>query len=299
MFGFMTAYLDGTHDVSQTGLAVRKFIATRAFDGTLLESIPFSSWRRFGAVSFREVSGEELVLLVGAAEVALPQLTEASEQSWLRELLSRETRDGKRLLCLTAVSGNAIPKDVASSKLSLLGVFVLSSELRPGIRDAVEFFQKRGVRIRILSGDHVETVRAIARLAGVAETDSAVTGSDISQWTEEEFGDRVRNMTIFARIFPEQKERIVEALKADGFTAMVGDGANDALALKKSDLGIAMFEGAPATRQVASIVLTNNSFTALPGGVELADSIIKNAEIFANIFFSFSFTGFFLFVWLS
>lgn len=299
VFGFMTAYLDGTHDVSQTGLAVRKFIATRAFDGTLLESIPFSSWRRFGAVSFREVSGEELVLLVGAAEVALPQLTEASEQSWLRELLSRETRDGKRLLCLTAVSGNAIPKDVASSKLSLLGVFVLSSELRPGIRDAVEFFQKRGVRIRILSGDHVETVRAIARLAGVAETDSAVTGSDISQWTEEEFGDRVRNMTIFARIFPEQKERIVEALKADGFTAMVGDGANDALALKKSDLGIAMFEGAPATRQVASIVLTNNSFTALPGGVELADSIIKNAEIFASIFFSFSFTGFFFFVWVS
>ena len=76
----------------------------------------------------------------------------------------------------------------------------------------------------------------------------------------------------------------MEALKSDGFTAMVGDGANDALALKKSDLGIAMFEGAPATRQVASIVLTNNSFTALPGGVELADSIIKNAEIFASIF---------------
>ena len=298
-FDFMAAYLDGTHDVSQTALAVRTFIATRAFGGTLIESVPFSSWRRFGAVVFKEMSGENIALLVGAAEVAMPQLARASEQSWLRDLLLHETREGKRLLCLTAISGNVIPKDIASSKLSLLGVFVLSSELRPGIREAISFFQNRGVRIRILSGDHVETVRSIARSAGVEETGKAATGADIDRWTDGEFKDRVRDTTIFARIFPEQKERIVEALKSDGFTAMVGDGANDALALKKSDLGIAMFEGAPATRQVASIILTNNSFTALPGGIELADSIIKNAEIFASVFFSFSFTGFFFFLWVS
>ncbi|QQS16163.1 MAG: HAD-IC family P-type ATPase [Candidatus Moraniibacteriota bacterium] len=298
-FEYMTAYLDGTNDTSQTALAVRKLLTNDSFKGVKIDGLPFSSWRRFGAVSFRDVSGDTMVLVVGAAEVMIPQLIAASEQSWLQDILSREAREGNRLLCIALSDGMGIPQDIAQSKLSLLGVFVLSSRLRPGIREAIEFFQKRGVRIRILSGDHAETVRAIARSAGVLETDSVVSGADIDQWTEEEFGDRVRNTTIFARIFPEQKERIVEALKDDGFTAMVGDGANDALALKKSDLGIAMFEGAPATRQVASIVLTNNSFTALPGGVELADSIIKNAEIFASIFFSFSFTGFFLFVWVS
>ncbi len=300
VFEDMMVYLDGTHDTSQTALAVRKFIAPHGDTSKeSLEALPFSSWRRFGAVSFKEVSGEVTTLLVGAAEVVMPQLLLVTEQSWLRDLLLREARDGKRLLCLATAESNNIPKDIAQTKLSLLGVFVLSSELRPGIRDAVEFFQKRGVRIRILSGDNVETVRAIARSAGVDRVELAVTGADIAQWTEAEFNERVQGTTIFARIFPEQKERIVEALKTDGFTAMVGDGANDALALKKSDLGIAMFEGAPATRQVASIVLTNNSFTALPGGVELADSIIKNAEIFASIFFSFSFTGFFFFVWVS
>lgn len=299
VFEYMRAYLDGTHDLSQTALAVRTLLPSGAFGGKIFDGLPFSSWRRFGAVSFQSVSGETNVLLVGAAEVMLPQLTVESEQSWLQEALLREAREGNRLLCVSLADGDSIPKHIAQSTLSLLGVFVLSSRLRPGIRDAVDFFQKRGVHIRILSGDHVETVRAIARSAGVTHVDRAVTGLDIERWTEEEFGDRVRETTIFARIFPEQKERIVEALKSDGFTAMVGDGANDALALKKSDLGIAMFEGAPATRQVASIVLTNNSFTALPGGVELADSIIKNAEIFASIFFSFSFTGFFLFVWVS
>ena len=298
-FGCMMVYLDGTNDTSQTALAVRKFIPLSAGSGTVLEALPFSSWRRFGWVSFKEISGETTTLLVGAAEVVTPQLFSAKEQSWLQDLLLREAREGKRLLCLATTECATLPKDIAQSRLSLLGVFVLSSRLRPGIRDAVEFFQKRGVRIRILSGDHVETVRAIARSAGIDRVESAVTGADIERWKEEEFDELVRGTTIFARIFPEQKEKIVESLRLDGFTAMVGDGANDALALKKSDLGIAMFEGAPATRQVSSIVLTNNSFTALPGGVELADSIIKNAEIFASIFFSFSFTGLFFFIWVS
>jgi len=80
---------------------------------------------------------------------------------------------------------------------------------------------------------------------------------------------------------------------------MVGDGANDALAIKKANLGIAMFDGAPATRQLASVVLMNNSFAALPGGVELADNIIRNIEIFASIFLNQSLLGLFSFIFIS
>jgi cation-transporting ATPase E len=101
---------------------------------------------------------------------------------------------------------------------------------------------------------------------------------------------------VFARIKPEQKEKIIEALKQDGFTAMIGDGANDALAIKKADLGIAMFDGAQATRQTASVVLVKNSFIDLPNGVKLADSIIQNIEICASIFFNEVFLGFFFFI---
>ncbi len=299
IFSYMKAYLDDTHDGSQTALAVREFLPSDTIGARATDSLPFSSWRRFGAASFSDGAGNVETLVVGAAEVISPGISNESDRAWLRDLLDREASNGKRLLCLAIAKTKNISESILDGNLSLRGVFVISSRLRPGVREAVEFFQNRGVRIRILSGDNVDTVRAIARSAGVARTDCAVTGSDMDGWTDEEFSARVRETTVFARIFPEQKERIVEALKLDGFTAMIGDGANDALALRKSDLGIAMFEGAPATRQVASVVLTNNSFAALPGGVELADSIIKNAEIFASIFFSFSFTGFFFFLWVS
>jgi cation-transporting ATPase E len=126
-----------------------------------------------------------------------------------------------------------------------------------------------------------------------------ITGTELETWTEAEYLEKTPAYTIFARIKPEQKERIIEALKQDGFTAMIGDGANDALAIKKADLGIAMFDGAQATRQIASIVLVKNSFLDLPNGVRLADSIIQNIEICASIFFNEVFLGFFFFILLT
>ena len=151
----------------------------------------------------------------------------------------------------------------------------------------------------IVKGDNAETVRTISALAGIKNTDQIITGKEMEDWTEKDFIKNVSSYSIFARIVPEQKEKIIDAFKKDGFTAMVGDGANDALAIKKADLGIAMFDGAPATRQLAAIVLTNNSFTALPGGVALADSIIRNVEIFSSIFFNLSFVGLLLFIFVS
>ena len=100
-------------------------------------------------------------------------------------------------------------------------------------------------------------------------------------------------------IKPEQKERIIEVLKKTGFTAMVGDGANDALALKKADLGIAMFDGAGATRSVAQVVLMDNSFGSLPAGVNMADSIITNIELVASVFFNKVTVGLLMFVSLA
>jgi cation-transporting P-type ATPase E len=163
----------------------------------------------------------------------------------------------------------------------------------------VNFFQDRGVRIRIISGDNPQTVSAVSARAGINNADKIITGREMEGWSPADFDKNAKFYTIFARIVPEQKEKIIESLKKDGFTAMVGDGANDALAIKKADLGIAMFDGAQSTRQLAAIVLVNNSFTALPGGVKLADDVIRNIEIFSSIVFNQTLIGLFLFVIVS
>ena len=290
----LASYVAGAKDNSQMGIATSQFAPAQ--EGVKVEgTLAFSSWRLFGAVKV-VTEGTSTILLLGAPDKLLPFVTDTAKRDWLSVLVDRETKLGKRVLCLARCSGDSIPEDLTGREVAPLAALVYVEKLRPGITDAIEFFQNRGVRLRIISGDNKETVRAVASMAGVKQCDLAITGKEMKDWTHEDFMKKASDYTIFARILPEQKEKLVEAMKQSGFTAMVGDGANDALALKKADLGIAMWDGAPATRQIASVVLMNNSFTALPGGVRLADSIIKNAEIFASLFFNFAFFGFFLFI---
>ncbi len=292
------AYVAGSGDTSQTMLALKEYIGESTVESQVLALHAFSSWHPYGAVELLQTDGTTEVLVAGAPEYLMRHVAPGPERSWF-EKIEAEARQGKRIFCLARAHVAHLPNELGETELSPLAVFVLSSSLRPGIVDAIRFFQERGVRIRIISGDHPETVRAVARLAGVKECDHVVTGQEMKEWTEEDFSERARHYSLFARTVPEQKEKIIQALKQDGFTAMVGDGANDALAIKRADLGIAMFEGAPATRKLASVVLMNNSFTALPDGVTLADSIIKNAEIFAALFFGTALSGLFLFIGVS
>ena len=293
----VAAYMHGSGDLSQTIVAIKLF-SGHPYAGKIAAAVSFSSWRSYGAVH-AEIDGTMMRIFAGAPERFLSLVASASERAWLEELIRAEAGQGKRIFVVGHALGDWDTLLLEQVKVALLAVYIFSAKLRPGIREAIDFFQKRRVRIRIISGDHPETVRAIAASAGVNDCDRVIAGSEMEKWTAADFAAEVKNYTIFARTFPEQKEKIIDALKHDGFTAMVGDGANDALAIKKADLGIAMWEGAPATRQIASVVLMNNSFTALPGGVTLADSIIKNAEIFASIFFEFAFAGFFLLVIVS
>lgn len=292
------AYLQGSGDATQTITAVGEFL-NQTFNGRVIDVLSFSSWRSYGGVVVEHEDGRREVVLVGAPEVFMRVCSSSGDQTWLEENTLREAKTGKRLLAIVTVVGEELPKDLTQACVIPVGLFVLSAPLRPGINDAINFFQKRGVHIRIISGDNLETVRSVAVAAGVLGCEAAVTGAEMAEWNDIDYRTRARTYTIFARTIPEQKEKIIEALRNDGFTAMVGDGANDALAIKKADLGIAMFDGTPATRQVASVVLMNNSFTALPGGVELADSIIRNAEIFAALFIGPSLVGFFAFVFMA
>ncbi len=293
----MASYIDGTGDTSETVRAVKQFLKDPRPE-TALEVQPFSSWRQYGAVRIKK-GDKETAVLVGSSDVFLPRLKEGGQKRWLTELLGTRARDGKPVVCVMRSSEKTLPKDLAKAELSVVAVFVFHNNIREGIPDTVRFFQDRGVRIRIISGDNPGTVRAVATTAGIKDLDKVITGKEMADWDKDDFEKNTKLYTIFARIVPEQKEKIIEALKKDDFTAMIGDGANDALAIKKADLGIAMFDGAPATRQLAGIVLVNNSFTALPGGVKLADDIIRNIEVFSSVFFNSSLIGLFLFFIMS
>lgn len=291
------AYIYGTNDSSQTIVAIKKFL--ESVNGTTVTSaLAFSSWRQYGAVLIKNKLHKTCVL-AGSPTAFLPHISNKSQKAWLEELISTHSSLGKSIVAIAESSSTTIPETLTNTKLSLVAVFVFHNNLREGIQETINFFQDRGVIIRIISGDNPVTVGAVMEAAGIKNPTAHITGAELASWTKEEYEKRVADYTLFAQIVPEQKEKIIEAFKKTGFTAMVGDGANDALAIKKADLGIAMFDGAPATRQLAAVVLTNNSFSALPGGVELADSIIRNIEIFASLFLNQSFLGFFFFCFLS
>jgi cation-transporting ATPase E len=292
-----SAYIQGTHDSSEIMRAVSKFI-NYEYKGKNEEAVTFSSWRQYGGVRIQDKVSNTIVL-VGSADIFLPQVVAGEQKKWLEQIIDTNSHQGRHVLCIVQTTGTVLPKNLSREKLSIVAAFVFYNNLREGIRTTIGFFQNRGVSIRIISGDNPETVRTVAELSGVKNTDRLITGKEMEAWSATDFELKVKSYALFARILPEQKEKIIEAFKKNGFTAMVGDGANDALAIKKADLGIAMFDGAQATRQLASVVLTNNSFTALPGGVRLADVIIKNIEIFSSVFFNQMLLGLFFFIIIS
>lgn len=295
----MSSYIRGSGDSSQTILSVKNYLKKyKVEEKKILNALSFSSWRQYGAIEVNNGDGTEVVL-VGTPEVFLSQLSNKEEQNWLKDLLKKYSHTGKRILCVARGEMADLQKDLSESKLSILGIFVFGNTLRKGIENSIKFFQDRGVKIRILSGDNPDTVQAVAMSLGINNSETVATGAMIKKWDETNFNKNAHSYTIFAQILPEQKVQLVEAFKKDGFTAMVGDGVNDALAMKKADIGIAMFDGVPVTRQLAGVVLMNNSFSDLPEAVELADNFIRSIEISAGVYINQSLLGLFFFIIIS
>jgi len=301
---FSALYIHATGDSSQTIEAIKRFLGAEMLSAPgerIADAIPFSSWRQYGAVTIErpDAKGGKRTVFAGPPKIFLSHLGSEEDKAWLEEVLFSHAHTGQRLLCFVQAEGETALGSLEGAKLSIVGVFVFYNVLREGIRDTIDFFQRRGVIIRIISGDNPDTTRAVAALAGIKNSDKVATGEQMAAWSPEDFDRNVHSYAIFGGVLPEQKKQIVQAFKKDGFTAMVGDGANDALAIKHADLGIAMWDGAPALRKLASVVLMNNSFSALPGGVELADNIIRYIEMFSSMFLNQTVLGFFLFIALA
>lgn len=245
--------------------------------------LAFSSERKLSGVRV-DYDGQTHSFIMGAPEFVekLAPLDEMQQRK-----ITKLAAEGVRVLLVAEVENyDGRLKELPVGAARAVGFLALTNELRPGVVDTVRFLQHNGVKVRVISGDNPATVQYVAHQAGIKDTKKVITGAELAEYSGAEWDEIVLNTTIFARVLPEQKERLVATFRRHShFTGMVGDGVNDALALKKADLGVAMYAGAAASRRVADIVLLNNSFTSLPMGLQLGNRIMQAIEVIAVLFF--------------
>jgi len=175
------------------------------------------------------------------------------------------------------IGGGALPEDPRDFAFEYLGLVGLADPLRAGVRDAVAECRSAGIRVVMITGDYPATAGAIAKQAGL-ESSRIMTGEDLRRYADAELAKHVGAVSVFARIMPEQKLRIVNALKANGaIVAMTGDGVNDAPSLKAAHIGIAMGgRGTDVAREASSIVLLDDDFGSVAEAVRLGRRIYDN-----------------------
>ena len=229
-----------------TGQAILE-AATPPKDAKIIDVMAFSSARKMAGLRF-EFEGKTHTVVMGAPEFVI-ELAPVDEMG--QRQINEWADEGLRVLLLAEFDDSrSALKDLPISSGRAIGVVILRNSLRDGVQKTVQFLQDQGVSIRVISGDNPRTVQFIASAAGINNSEKAITGVALAALSDKDFIKAADEHVIFARVHPEQKERLIAHYKSQAlFTGMVGDGVNDALALKKADLGVAMHAGAPASRR--------------------------------------------------
>ncbi|MEZ4684095.1 MAG: HAD-IC family P-type ATPase [Caldilineaceae bacterium] len=241
-------------------------------EGTTLptaDEVAFASARKWSALAFDQPARRGVYVL-GAIEMLQPHLAEdtATPATKLAHQMQLWAEQGLRVLLFAhapdVTTLHNAQEEPTLPPLTPLALVSLSDELRPKVKETIADFQEMGIRLKVISGDSPHTVAALAKQAGLPDDIKLVSGPELAAMTPAEFDQAAEEATIFGRISPEQKEKLVDSLLRHGdYVAMMGDGVNDVLSLKKASLGIAMQSGSSATRNVADMVLLNDSFEAL------------------------------------
>lgn len=253
----------------------------------LSDEVPFSSERKWSALVFEDENTRGVYVL-GALEVLQPHLVSGFD---LSEQVDAWTEDGLRVLLFAhqpeaSELHDADQRPQLPENLYPLGVLSFSDELRPALKETLGGFVEAGVELKVISGDDPQTVGSLARQAGFEnDLQTVVSGFDLDEMDERTFERVADETTIFGRISPSQKERLVDVLRKQGrYVAMIGDGVNDVLSLKKANLGIAMESGSAATRAVADMVLLDDSFSALPPAFLEGQRIVNGMKDILRLF---------------
>jgi cation-transporting ATPase E len=257
----------------------------------IVAEVPFASAYKWSAVS-ADVDGFRGIFAMGAPEFLGPRLEsdgplEPPEGWAARGMRTLLFAHGPHPAPFGEENGlPTLPPGVRP--VAWLG---FTDELRPHVDKAIRGFRDAGITLKVISGDNPETVAALARQAGLSGDARLVSGIDLDRMGESEFLEAAEQATVFGRVTPEQKQRLVEALRGRGhYVAMTGDGVNDVLSLKQANLGIAMQSGSQATRDAADIVLLRDSFGALPDafreGQRIRRSLCRILELFLSRVFA-------------
>jgi len=255
-----------------------------------IDVIPFDSRHRFMATLHHDHAGHVVALVKGAPErllaMAAHERTAAGDRPLDPDLWHRRVDDlaarGHRVLAIAAkpmpAPAGALAFGDVETGLVMLGLFGLIDPPREEAAAAVAECHGAGIRVAMITGDHAGTARAIARQLGLRGADTAVTGAEIDTLDESSLIRRVAETDVFARTSPEHKLRLVEALQAGGaVAAMTGDGVNDAPALKRADVGIAMGRrGSEAAKEAAEIVLADDNFATIAAAVRAGRTVYDN-----------------------
>lgn len=277
--GRLRAYTDHLAHLNGTAAAVARYVSdVPAPAVTKVREIPFTSARKWAALALADET-----LILGAPERVLDPAQPGGQENALEA--AALARQGLRVLAFARA--DATPDadgHVDVARAAPLALVILSDQVRPDIQDTLAAFREQDVRLKVISGDNLETVKAIAGLAGMDVSES-YTGDALQAMSEGEFTAAARSGTVFARIEPDTKRRLVAALRAGGeHVAMVGDGVNDVPALKEADLAVVMNDGAQITKEIGDIVLLDNAMSTLPRafkeGTEITQTIFGTVKMF-------------------
>jgi len=278
-----------------TEAALRTLARKAEFDPGKFERlavVPFESENKFMAtLNQRPGVAAGCILLKGAPDRLLERCSQQYAASGRNEPLDRDywlrwidalAGQGLRVLAAARREVDAAQRELAiadfDQDMVFLGIVGIVDPPRPEAIQAIAKCRQAGIRVKMITGDHAGTACAIGREMGISENDQAVTGAELEAASDEDLRRLVRQNDIFARTSPEHKLRLVKALQANGdVVAMTGDGVNDAPALKRADVGVAMgIKGTEATKQAADIVLADDNFASIELAVEQGRTIYDN-----------------------
>jgi len=259
-----------------------------------IDAIPFESEHKFMATLQKTANGRQMLLVKGAPEVILEhsdrQQTVTGQPDPLdrRRFLKESDRlaaQGERVLALAWLEnpnlkpGSLAPDDLPKT-LVLLGLIGLLDPPRKEAIEAVKECHGGGIRVTMITGDHKITAAAIAKMLGLGDGKTAITGAEIEDMDTATLQERVCAVDVFARASPEHKLRLVKAIQANKqIVAMTGDGVNDAPSLKKADIGVAMgIKGTEVTKEAAGMILADDNFASISAAVKEGRTVFNNIE---------------------